>query len=220
LPEFANMHRLYDYAPSLNCWKIRELFRRLKQPLELIPVSIFTGEGQKPEFLKMNPTGAVPVMVMPDGNAIAESNAILLACAEGTQLMPSEMPARGKALQWLFFEQNYLEPSLGALQHWVRTGKIARRDPVLIAFQRDRAMGALSALDRGLGNQEFVAGPVSIADIALYAYGHMAEAAGLDTTPFQNYRTWLLRFAGSDGLMAPTYPYSIDPASSEELPTA
>ena len=214
------MHRLYDYAPSLNCWKIRELFSRLRQPLELIPVSIFTGEGQRPEFLKMNPTGAVPLMVMPDGSTVAESNAILVVCAEGTQLMPRDMPARGKALQWLFFEQNYLEPSLGALQHWVRTGKIARRDPVLISFQRDRAIGALTALDRGLADRDFVAGSLSIADIALYAYGHMAEAAGLDTTPLENYRAWLSRFAERDGALAPTYPYSIDPASSEELPTA
>lgn len=214
------MHRLYDYAPSLNCWKIRELFRRLRQPLELTPVSIFTGEGQTPEFLEMNPTGAVPVMVMPDGSTVAESNAILLVCAEDTRFMPMEMPARGKALQWLFFEQNYLEPSLGAFQHWVRTGKIARRDPVLIAFQRDRAMGALSALDRGLAGREYVAGTLSIADIALYAYGHMAEEAGLGTSALPNYRAWLKRFEESDGALAPTYPYSIDPASAEELPTA
>jgi glutathione S-transferase len=168
----------------------------------------------------MNPTGAVPLMVMPNGNTIAESNAILAVCAEGSRYCPSEMPARGKILQWLFFEQNYLEPSLGALQHWVRTGKIARRDPVLVAFQRDRAMAALSALDRGLSGREFVAGALSIADIALYAYGHMADAAALDTMAFKNYRAWLSRFATSDGPLAPTYPYSIDPASSEELPTA
>lgn len=214
------MHRLYDYAPSLNCWKIRELFRRLNQPLELIPVSIFTGEGQKPEFLKMNPTGAVPVIVMPDGSTVAESNAILAICAEGTALMPQDMPSRGKAMQWLFFEQNYLEPSLGALQHWVRTGKIVRRDPVLVTFQRDRAMGALAALDRGLDDQQFVAGDLSVADIALYAYGHMADAAGLDTTSLKNYRAWLQRFAAHGGPLAETYPYSIDPASSQELPTA
>lgn len=213
------MHRLYDYAPSLNCWKIRELFRRLNQPLELIPVSIFTGEGQRLEFLKMNPTGAVPVMVMPDGSTVAESNAILVVCGDGTKLMPQDMPSRGKALQWLFFEQNYLEPSLGALQHWVRTGKIARRDPVLVAFQRDRAMGALAAFDRGLADRDFVAGDLSIADIALYAYGHMAAAAGLDTTSLRNYRAWLQRFTESGGPLAETYPYSIDPASSEELPT-
>lgn len=214
------MYRLYDYAPSLNCWKIRELFRRLNRPLALTPVSIFTGEGQRPEFLKMNPTGAVPVMVMPDGNTVAESNAILAICAEGSALFPSDTRSRGTILQWLFFEQNYLEPSLGALQHWVRTGKIARRDPVLVAFQRDRAMGALAAFDRGLDKRDFVAGPLSIADIALYAYGHMADAAGLDTTSLRNYRAWLKRFAADDAPLAETYPYSIDPASSEELPTA
>ena len=82
------MHRLYDYAPSLNCWKVRELFRRLKQPLELIPVSIFTGEGQKPEFLKMNPNHRVPVLVdhAPVGGgesiAIFESGAIMMYVAE------------------------------------------------------------------------------------------------------------------------------------------
>ena len=214
------MHRLYDYAPSLNCWKIRELFRRLKQPLELVPVSIFTGEGQTPEFLAMNPTGAVPVMVMPSGDIVAESNAILVMCAEGTVLLPDAAEARGKMFQWLFFEQNYLEPSLGALQHWVRTGKIARRDPVIVAFQRERAVGALATLDRGLQDRGFLAGELSIADIALYAYGHMAEAAGLDTTPFKNYLAWRARFEQDDGRLAPTYPYSIDPASSQELPTA
>ena len=214
------MHRLYDYAPSLNCWKIRELFRRLRQPLELIPVSIFTGEGQKPEFLALNPTGAVPVIVMPSGETVAESNAILVMCAEGTPMLSRSGNPRGKTFQWLFFEQNYLEPSLGALQHWIRTGKIARRDPAIVAFQRERASDAIATLDRGLKGRDFVAGPLSIADIALYAYGHMAETAGIDIGPYDNYRLWRRRFETSDGPLSPTYPYSIDPHSAGELPTA
>ena len=91
---------------------------------------------------------------------------------------------------------------------------------MVAVVQRDRAMGALATLDRGLADRDFVAGSLSIADIALFAYGHMAETAGLDTAPLENYRAWLTRFEGRDGPLAPTYPYSIDPASSEELPTA
>jgi glutathione S-transferase len=214
------MYRLYDYAPSLNCWKIRELFRRLRRPLEIVPVSIFTGEGQSAAFLKMNPTGSVPVLVTPSGETIAESNAILVMCAEGTALVPSEPVARGRMLQWLFFEQNYLECSLGSLQYWARTGKLKQRDPAVVEFQRGRAKSALAALDRGLEGKLFVAGALSIADIALYAYGHMAEAAGLDPSPFDNYLAWRKRFAEDDGPLAPTFPYSIDPASGAELPAA
>ena len=119
------MHRLYDYAPSLNCWKIRELFRRLKQPLELIPVSIFTGEGQTPEFLKMNPTGAVPVMVMPDGSTVAESNAILVVCAEGTQLMPPDTAGAGQ------------DPAVAVLRAELSRA-FARRAAALGAHRQDR----------------------------------------------------------------------------------
>src|SRR5690349_3156356 len=99
------MMTLYDYLPSQNAWKIRQLLQHLAVPYRTVEVSIFEGEGRTPAFLALNPTGRVPALQLDDGRALAESNAILAYLADGTAYLPNEPFARAKVHQWLSFEQ-------------------------------------------------------------------------------------------------------------------
>ena len=116
--------KLYDYLPSQNGFKIRLLLQHLGQPYQHVPVAIFQGESRTPEFLEKNPVGAIPVLEPEPGEYIAESNAILCYLAEGTAYLPSERLARARVMQWLFFEQYYVEPTIGTLRFWVLAGKV------------------------------------------------------------------------------------------------
>ena len=118
------MLKLYDYLPSQNGFKIRLLLQHLGQPYQHVPVAIFQGESRTPEFLQKNPVGAIPVLEPQPGVYIAESNAILCYLAEGTEYLPSERLARARVMQWLFFEQYYVEPTVGTLRFWVLANKV------------------------------------------------------------------------------------------------
>jgi glutathione S-transferase len=212
------MITLYDYGPSQNCWKVRELLRRTGQPYRSVDVSIFRGDGQAPAFLARNPTGQVPMVEFEDGSAFGESNAILLLLAEGSTYLPGARAARGRVMQWLFFEQNALESSLGSLRYWTLTGKLAARPSEVVEMQRGRARRSLAVLDRGLATDGFIAGGFSIADIALYAYGHAASDAGIPLESYPNIARWVERVRAHEGPLAPVIPYSVDPDSWRELP--
>ena len=140
------MLTLYDYLPSQNAWKIRQLLNHLQRPYRTEHVSIFEGEGQRPHYLAVNPTGAVPAIRLDDGRVLAESNAILGFLAEGTPYLPADRYDRAKVAQWLSFEGNYVEPAIGTLRHWVMTGKAARRPRELVESRRG---GRASSSSRG-----------------------------------------------------------------------
>ena len=123
------MLTLHEYTPSQNCWKVRVLLGLLGIPYRSQPVAIFSGESRTAEFLALNPAGSTPALTLDDGRAIAESNAILCYLAEGTRYMPpANSPegrfARAKVMQWLFFEQYYVEPVIGSLRFWTLTGRL------------------------------------------------------------------------------------------------
>ena len=118
------MLKLYDYLPSQNGFKVRLLLQHLGQPYQHVPVAIFQGESRTPEFLEKNPVGAIPVLEPQPGVYIAESNAILCYLAEGTAYLPSERLARARVMQWLFFEQYYVEPTIGTLRFWTLANKV------------------------------------------------------------------------------------------------
>lgn len=213
------MLTLYDYLPSQNAYKIRLLLNHLGTPYRSEFVSIFEGEGQRPEYLAVNPTGAVPAIRLDDGRVIAESNAILCYLAEGTRYLPDDRYARAKVLQWLFFEQNYAEPQIGALRHWTMTGKLARRSQDAIEGRRAGSLKSLGILDRELGTRPFIASvDYSIADMSLFAYVHRADEAGLPLADYDRVCRWIERVRSQAGFLAETHPYSIDPHSSGELP--
>jgi len=210
------MLRLYDYLPSQNGWKARQLLAHLDLPYEHRMVEIFQGEQHRPEFQALNPGGTVPVLEVAPGRSIAESNAILCYLAEGTPYLPAERFDRAKVMQWLFFEQNYVEPVIGSLRYWTLTGKL-ERNAAGVPARRQRGVRSLEALDRHLADHEFLAGRYSIADIAVYAYGAWAGEGGFDLEPFPAFRRWRARVAGQPGHLATRYPYSIDPHTSRDL---
>lgn len=213
------MLTLYDYLPSRNAWKVRQLLHHLRRPYRTRLVSIFEGEGRTPEFRAISPTGTVPALQLDDGRVLAESNAILMFLADGTAYLPADAYGRARVAQWLFFEQERVESQIGALRHWTLTGKLARRPDVLVEARRAAGENALALLDAQLATREFLAGGCySIADIAVFAYASRAEEAGLPLQPHPHLRAWIARVEAQPGYLAEIHPYSIDPHSVRELP--
>ncbi|MBZ9965317.1 glutathione S-transferase family protein [Mesorhizobium sp. BR1-1-2] len=204
------MLTLYDYLPSQNGWKVRVLLGLLKIPHETRIVSIFEGESRTDAFLDLNPAGAVPVLQLEDGRTIAESNAILAYLAEGTRFLPADGYERAKVMQWLFFEQYHVEPVIGSLRFWTLTGRLERNQG-MVAAKREAGTRALAALDRSLAETAFLVGKqLSIADIAVYAYGHRAEDCGFSLTDYPAFEAWLGRVRAAIGEDYPVYSYSVD----------
>ncbi|TPJ54636.1 glutathione S-transferase family protein [Mesorhizobium sp. B2-7-1] len=207
------MLTLYDYLPSQNAWKIRVLLGLVGIAYETRMVSIFEGESRTEAFLTLNPAGAVPVLAVENGQAIAESNAILVLVAEGTPYLPVDRLARAKAMQWLFFEQYYVEPVIGSLRFWTLTGRL-ERNQALVAGKREAGVRALGALERSLRETPFLVGDtLTIADIAVYAYSHRAGDCGFELADYPAVEAWVERVSEAIGPGYPVYPYSIDPHS-------
>lgn len=213
------MLTLFDYLPSQNAWKIRQLLHHLDQPYRQVFVSIFEGEGQTEAYRRISPTGTVPAIQLQDGRVLAESNAILMYLANGTRYLPDDTFGRAKVQQWLHFEQERVESVIGALRHWTLTGKLARRPPVLVDGKRKAAMRTLEILDRELATRPFIAGNIyTIADISLFAYASRASEAGLSLDAHAQVRAWMARVESRPGFLAKMHPYAIDPHATAELP--
>ena len=204
------MLKLYDYLPSQNGFKIRLLLQHLGQPYEHVPVAIFQGESRTPAFLQKNPIGAIPVLEPEPGVYIAESNAILCYLAEGTAYLPSERLARARVMQWLFFEQYYVEPTLGTLRYWALTNKM-KANEALATAKRSASERALDALERHLSRHAFLANDsYSIADIAVFAYSHLAADAQFDLSSRPSLVRWIERVKGQSTALPKVYPYTPD----------
>jgi glutathione S-transferase len=202
--------KLYDYLPSQNGFKIRLLLQHLGQPYQHVPVAIFQGESRTPEFLEKNPVGAIPVLEPEPGVHIAESNAILCYLAEGTAYLPAERLARARVMQWLFFEQYYVEPTIGTLRFWVLTNKVQANE-ALAAGKRGAGERALDALERHLSRHPFLANDsYSIADIAVFAYSHLAADAQFDLSSRPSLVRWIERVKGQSTALPKVYPYTRD----------
>ena len=211
------MLTLYDYRPSQNAYKVRLLLNHLARPHKTVEVSIFEGDGQAPEYRAINPTGAVPALRLDDGRVLAESLAILCYLAEGTPYLPADAYERAKVLQWLSLENDYLQNSIGSLRFWTLTGK--RRPPELVEGKTQIALRCLRILDDALAGAEFlVGGRYTIADMACFAYTHLAEDAGLPLRDYANVTAWIARVRAQRGFLDRVYPYSVDPHSGGELP--
>jgi len=211
------MLTFFDYLPSQNAYKIRLLLNHLGLEHRVRFVSIFEGEGQTPEYLQVNPTGAVPAIVLQDGRALAESLAILTYLAEGSPYLPGDPYLRARTLQWMSFENDYLQNSIGSLRFWRLTGK--RRPPELEEMKRQTALKVLGILDRALATEPFLVGGIyTIADMACFAYTHLANDAELPLADYGNVLAWIDRVRAQPGFLAQVYPYSIDPHSEQELP--
>jgi glutathione S-transferase len=213
------MLTLYDYLPSQNAWKVRQLLHHLGRAYRTVEVSIFEGEGRSENYLRINPTGTVPAIELDDGRTLAESNAILMYLADGTPYVPGDAFGRAKVQQWLHFEQERVESVLGALRHWTLTGKLAQRAPALVEAKRHAAQRTLEILERELSDRDFIAGErYTIADIALFAYGSRAAEAGFALDEYPAIRAWIARVEAQPGFLATMHPYASDPHSVRELP--
>ncbi|MGB5853513.1 MAG: glutathione S-transferase family protein [Rhodanobacter sp.] len=213
------MLTLYDYLPSQNAWKVRQLLHHLGRAYRTVEVSIFEGEGRSESYLRISPTGTVPAIELDDGRVLAESNAILMYLADGTPYVPDDAFGRAKVQQWLHFEQERVESVLGALRHWTMTGKLARRAPALVEAKRHAAQRTLEILERELSGRDFIAGErYGIADIALFAYGSRAAEAGFALDEYPAIRAWIARVEAQPGFLATMHPYASDPHSVRELP--
>ncbi|HKA15203.1 MAG TPA: glutathione S-transferase family protein [Myxococcota bacterium] len=185
--------KLYDYLESGNGYKVRLLLQQLDIACERVELDITRGETRTPEFLALNRNGRIPVLVLDDGTAIAESNAIQFYLAEGTPLLPAGRIERAQVLQWMFFEQYSHEPYIAVVRFWCHTGMAAERGEE-VAARRVRGYDALAVMEDHLHTRDFfAAGCYTIADIALYAYTHVAHEGGFDLAPYPAVRAWLAR---------------------------
>ncbi len=186
--------RLYDSTISGNCYKIRLVVAQLELPCEIVPVDILKKESQTPEFQKKNLQGRVPVLELDDGHYLSESAAILLYLAEGTELLPQDRWERALVHQWLFFEQNQHEPEIASARFIAGILKKEHEYPEVLRRMRARGNWALNVMDQHLSSEPyFVGGRYTVADIALYAYTHVAEEGGFDLARYPAVGRWLAR---------------------------
>jgi glutathione S-transferase len=192
--------KLYDSLPSGNGYKVRLLLSQLGIPFELVEKDILRGETRTPEFLAKNPNGRIPLLELDDGRTLAESGAILVYFAEATPFLSRDRFERAKTLQWMFFEQYSHEPYVAVARFWIHSLGKAEEWADRIREKHERGYQALGVMDRHLAGREwFAGGAYSIADIALYAYTHVAHEGHFDLRPFENVRAWLDRVAAQPG---------------------
>lgn len=193
------MLKLYDYPESGNAYKIRLLLTQLGYPFERILVDILKGESRTPEFLAKNPNRRIPLLEWPDGRCLAESNAILFHLAGGSELLPEDKWQRALVLQWLFFEQYSHEPYIAVVRFWHFAG-LVEKNQAAIPAKMEGGYHALGVMEQHLANNDFFVGDqYSIADIALFAYTHVAPEGGFDLGDFPALRAWLNRVAEQPG---------------------
>jgi glutathione S-transferase len=189
---------LYNNDSSGNCYKVRLLLALLGIEYESRDLDV-TDHSERPEVLgDLNPALRVPTLILDDGQPLAESNAILFYLADGTEYLPQERYERAQVLQWLFFEQFSHEPYLASARFWARFDidvPEGRRQSRLQSGAK-----ALAAMESQLNGRRFLVGErYTIADIALYAYTHVAEEGGFDLEPYPAIRAWLDNVATQSG---------------------
>jgi glutathione S-transferase len=184
--------KLYNVAYSGNSYKVRLLLAQLGIPCEIVEVDILSGESRTPEFLKINPNGRTPVLD-DNGFILAESNAILAYLARGTKYLPDDKKKFGQVFQWMFFEQYSHEPFIATSRFWRQHKPDSAERATLLASKRDGGWAALKIIEDHLAMNDFFVGDYSIADIALFAYTHVADEGGFPLDDFPKIRGWIGR---------------------------
>jgi glutathione S-transferase len=192
------MLKLYDYMDSGNGYKCRLTLANLGVPYKLVERDILAGETRTPEFLEKNPNGRIPCLQLEDGSHLFESGAIVWYLAEGTKLAPRDRKSRAETLQWMFFEQYSHEPYIAVARFWKHY--VSRLSPLQEMDLPNRMKGGYAALDvmeKHLAKRDFfVDGSFGIADIALYAYTHVAHEGEFDLSKYAGIKAWMARVAG------------------------
>ena len=199
---------LHEYSQSGNCYKIRLTAALLGLPLERREYDILSGATRTPEFLAgVNPNGRIPVLQIGD-RFIPESNAACFYLADGSALVPGDRFDRADMLRWMFFEQYNHEPNVATLRFWlafVGEDRLSDFQRSLLPGKREAGEAALELMDEHLGQRDyFVGGRLSLADVALYAYTHVAEEGGFDLGRYPTIGRWLGRVAAEPGYVPMT----------------
>lgn len=193
-------YTVYGDSRSGNCYKVALILSLTGRKYEWRETDVMSGATRSPEFLEMNPNGKVPVLRLTDGRHLAESNAILLHLSEGTKLLPEDAHQRALVYQWLFFEQYSHEPCIAVARFIIQfAGREAEEAERLVEL-RARGIEALGVMEKALGTSEFMVGNVfTVADIALYAYTHVADEGGFRISDFPQISKWLGRVESFPG---------------------
>jgi glutathione S-transferase len=191
---------LYDSPVSGNCYKVRLLLAHLGIPYERQTMDVVDRSNRREVLGELNPALRVPTLVLDDGRALGESGAILWYFGEGTELVPQDKYERAQVLQWMFFEQYDHEPAIAVARFWLAySGRPESVGDRLEGWHKQGAR-ALGAMEQHLqGREWFVGDGMTVADIALYAYTHVADEGGFDLEPFPAIRSWLQRVASAPG---------------------
>ncbi len=194
------MYKVYGDYLSGNCYKIKLMLHLLGLPYEWVAIDILRGDTATPEFLAKNPNGKIPVLELEDGTCLWESNAILNFLADGTRFLPTEPRLRTQVLQWQFFEQYSHEPYIAVarfIQFYLNMPEDRLKE---YADCQARGKKALKVMERQLQLTPYLVGDqYSIADIALYAYTHVADQGGFDLSAYPGIQAWLKRVAAQPG---------------------
>jgi glutathione S-transferase len=188
---------LHEDPRSGNCYKIKLTAALLGLPLETRQYDILKGETRTPEFLgSVNAHGRIPVLQVGD-RFLPESNAACWYLAEGTRLVPEDRFERAQMLRWMFFEQYSHEPNIATLRFWcafVGQANLSEQQRSQMLAKRMAGQEALATMEGHLQDRVWFAGDAaSLADIALFAYTHVAEEGGFDLASYPSVQAWLAR---------------------------
>ncbi|MBA56876.1 MAG: glutathione S-transferase [Pseudomonadales bacterium] len=187
-------YKLYEFATSGNCYKIRLAMSLLGFDYERIAVDITKGESRTEAFLKINANGRVPVLQTGDGHCLPESNAALWYLAYDSDLLPEERLHQAQVLQWMCFEQYSHEPFIATSRYWIAILNAEDEYKTQLEEKRPKGYAALDVMERHLKDHEFFVGDrFTIADIALYAYTHVAHEGGFDLASYSAIDAWFKR---------------------------
>jgi glutathione S-transferase len=193
--------KIYGDSISGNCLKVKWVADSLGLSYDWIETDILTGASRTPQFLALNPAGQVPLVVRDDGRPLAQSNAIILHLAEGSDLIPKDAYDRARMLEWMFWEQYSHEPYVAVARFQVRyLGKaVAELERRIV----ERGLAALQRLEDGLGASPFLVGDaLSLADVALVAYTRVADEGGFDLGAYPRVQAWVARVEQGLGIAA------------------
>lgn len=194
------MLKLYGMSGSGNCYKPVLLMAHLGLRHQWVEVDVIGGGTRQPEFLALNPNGKVPLLELEPGKTLSESNAMLTYLAEGTAWLPEDRWARAKVMEWLFFEQYSHEPAIATVRFWVKYLGKRRLWRDKITQTMDKGYAALQVMEQRLAQSAFLTGEQpTIADIALYAYTHVAHQGGYEMNRFAALQAWMARVAALPG---------------------
>lgn len=195
------MITVYGSTPSGNCWKVRQILELVRQPFRWVETDSNAGATRTAEFLAMNPNGKIPLVELDDGARITESNAILAHFAEGTPWLPAPGLPRTRVFEWLFFEQYSHEPYVAVARNWISHLKAKERFIDRLPDIWARGHRALGVMELRLRSQPWLTDAgMTIADLALFAYTHVAEEGEFDLLPYPGLRRWLDRLRQVPGV--------------------